>query len=268
MSGTEPVSRRRFLGATAGATGAAAAAAVAGCTSPPAHSGPSPRPTSRRPHAIKAENAKPGERHWWVEHTGAPGEVQGFTGRASVRPGEPVTLYVSTTAREFRVTALRMGWYDGLLARRVWHSGPVRGHVQRHFTVSAATRTVSCAWEPSLTIRTDDWPEGTYLLRLDASSGGQRYVPLTVRSVSTAGKVVMKNAVATWQAYNTWGGYDLYTGPRGYDDRSYAVSLDRPYDGKGADEFLVFERKLINLAEKLGLPLGYVTSMDLDREPH
>ena len=218
--------------------------------------------------ATKAENALPGERHWWIKHTGAPNEVQGFTGQASVRQGEPVTLYVSTTAREFRVTALRMGWYGGLLARRVWHSGWVRGHRQRRYTVSAATRTVSCPWEPSLTMRTDDWPPGSYLLRLDASSGGQRYVPLTVRSSSTAGLVVLKNAVTTWQAYNTWGGYDLYTGPQGYNDRSYAVSLDRPYNGKGADSFLTFERKLINLAEKLGLPLAYVTSMDLDSDPH
>ncbi|HEX9067001.1 MAG TPA: N,N-dimethylformamidase beta subunit family domain-containing protein [Streptosporangiaceae bacterium] len=267
MGETEKLTRRGFLGAA----GAATAGAVAGCTSSaPANSRPghpAPHASVARMTGIKAENARPGERHWWIRHTGAPGEVQGFTGQASARRGEPVTLYVSTTAREFRVTALRMGWYGGLLARRVWHSGWVRGHVQRHFTVSAATRTVSCAWEPSLTLRTDDWPEGTYLLRLDARSGAQRYVPLTIRSDSTAGKVVLKNAVATWQAYNTWGGYDLYTGPRGYNDRSFAVSLDRPYDGKGANEFLVFERKLINLAEKLGLPLGYVTSTDLDREP-
>ena len=117
-------------------------------------------------------------------------------------------------------------------------------------------------------MQTADWPAGTYLLRLDASSGAQRYVPMTVRSFSTAGKLVIKNAVATWQAYNTWGGYDLYTGPGGYNDRSLAVSLDRPYDGKGADEFLVFERKLINLAERLGLPLACRTSMDLDRDPN
>ena len=44
--------------------------------------------------------------------------------------------------------------------------------------------------------------------------------------------------------------------------------MDRPYDGKGADLFLAFERKLINVAERLGLPLAYTTSMDLDRDPH
>ena len=56
-------------------------------------------------------------------------------------------------------------------------------------------------------------------------------MPVTVRSPRTAGQVVIKNCVATWQAYNTWGGYDLYAGPgSNYGTRSLAVSLDRPYD--------------------------------------
>ncbi len=164
---------------------------------------------------MKAENALPGEPHWWIKHIGAPAEIQGFIGQASVLQGEPVTLYASTSAREFRVTALRMGWYGGYLARQVWRSGWLRGHVQRRQSVSHPTRTVSCDWEPSVTMQTADWTEGSYLLRLDASSGAQRYVPLTVRSSSFAGKIVIKNSVATWQAYNTWGGYDLYTGPHG-----------------------------------------------------
>ena len=50
----------------------------------------------------------------------------GYTGEASVLPGEYVHLYVSTTSREFTVKAFRMGWYGGDLARRVWESGPVK----------------------------------------------------------------------------------------------------------------------------------------------
>ncbi len=178
-------------------------------------------------------------------------------------PGEPVDLYVSTTSREFSVKAFRMGWYRGDLARKVWESGPVRGHRQRAASMSEATKTVHTNWGRSVTVPTDGWPAGAYLLRLDAQSG-QRYVPLTIRSASTVGRVVLKSAVSTWQAYNTWGGYDLYTGKDGsYDDRSYAVSLDRPYDRSGAYLFMVYERKLINLAERLGLPLAYLTSIDI-----
>ena len=207
-----------------------------------------------------------GDPHWQLRRHRGPDAITGYAGQASVLPGQPVTLYVSTSAREFQVTAFRVGWYRGDLARQVWQSGQLRGGRQRRHTLRQPTRTISCDWGPSATVPTDGWPEGAYLLRLDASSGAQRFIPLTIRSAKTAGQVVIKNAVATWQAYNLWGGYDLYDGPAGYDDRSLAVSLDRPYDRDGAYLFGVYERKLISLAERLGLPLGYVCSLDIARD--
>jgi hypothetical protein len=147
----------------------------------------------------------------------------------------------------------------------------VRGHRQRKPVLISPTNTVEARWGPSLTIPTHDWPEGSYLLRMDSEAGPQRFAPAMVRSARTAGKTVIKNAVETWQAYNTWGGYDLYNGPGGitdYNNRSLAVSLDRPYDRQGAYMFLYHERKLVELAERLGLPLAYVTGMDIEADPH
>ncbi len=272
--------RRAFLGRAA-AVAAVPAAVVAGIEisnaagSQQAHSAAAKAAATtgpRKPAApltTAAENNLPGDRHWWISNLGAPDEIGGYAGQASVLPGEPIDLYVSTTSREFEVKAFRMGWYGGDLARKVWQSGTVRGHRQRPPGFDDSTRTVHTSWGVSLTVPTDDWPAGAYLFRLDAHSGAQRYVPVTVRSASTAGKVVLKNAVPTWQAYNTWGEYDLYLGPgSGYDNRSYAVSLDRPIDMDGAYLFMVYERKLINLAERLGLPLAYLTSMDIASDPH
>jgi hypothetical protein len=274
-----PCTRRAFLG---GAAAVAAAAGTAAAVTRLAGDAPGPAATLRRtpvpglrPAAI-AENRRPGDGDWWIRDQGAPDEIAGFAGQSSVLPGQAVDLYVSTTARELTVRAFRIGWYGGDLARLVWSSGPVRGHRQRAAAflpparaAAAPTNTMHADWGPSLTVPTDGWPAGAYLLRLDAASGAQRYVPLTVRSARTAGCVVVKNAVATWQAYNTWGGYDLYLGPGGsYADRALAVSLDRPYDQQGAFLFLVYERKLINLAERLGLPLAYLTSMDIATDPH
>jgi hypothetical protein len=216
------------------------------------------------------ENSLPGDPGWDIRHLGAADAIVGYAGRASVLAGEPVPLFVSTTSRSFRVLAFRMGWYRGDLARLVWQSGSVRGHRQRRASLEHPTNTVATDWGHSVTVPTDDWPDGSYLLRLDADSGAQRFVPLTVRSASTAGKVVIKNCVATWQAYNMWGGYDLYNGPAGiadYDNRSLAVSLDRPFDLNGAFMFLAHERKLIQLAERLGLPLAYETNLDLAEQP-
>jgi hypothetical protein len=263
-------SRRIFLGAAVAIPGAAAVAGLAGCSASPVTSGAPGQTSPARPLRKVAENDLPGDPSWEIRHVGPADAIMGYAGQASVLPGEAVTLFVSTTSRSFRVLAFRMGWYAGDLARLVWQSGSVPGRRQRAASVEPGTRTVTTDWGPSLTVPTHDWPEGSYLLRLDADSGAQRYVPLTVRSASNAGRVVIKNAVATWQAYNMWGGHDLYNGPAGvadYGNRSLAVSLDRPYDLNGAFMFLTHERKLIQLAERLGIPLGYATSMDIGGYP-
>ncbi|KNB54275.1 hypothetical protein AC230_05350 [Streptomyces caatingaensis] len=163
-----------------------------------------------------------------------------------------------------------MGWYGGAQARLVWASGRIPGGPRPVAPATGPTRTVAAGWPPSLEVSTLGWPEGAYLIRLTADSGAQRYVPLTVRSRTTAGRLVLVNAVATWQAYNTWGGHSLYHGPGGkgdYTARSLAVSCDRPYDGDGAPLFTTYEQPAVALAERLGLPLAYLTTMDIDREP-
>ncbi|HEV2375961.1 MAG TPA: N,N-dimethylformamidase beta subunit family domain-containing protein [Streptosporangiaceae bacterium] len=268
MSPLPHPSRRTFIGLAA----ATAAAPVAGC----ALGGSSGQPPSKGGHSAAprgpvSENSLPGYKDWDIRHLGGPDAIVGYAGQASVLPGEPVTLYVSTTARSFTVKAFRMGWYGGDEARLVWQSATVGGHRQAKPSLVAPTNTIETHWGPSLTVQTHDWPEGSYLLRLDSEAGPQRFVPVTVRSASTASKVVMKNAVQTWQAYNAWGGYDLYNGPGGitdYNNRSLAVSLDRPYDANGAYMFLFHERRVIELAEQMGLPMAYVTSMDIDADPH
>ena len=262
-------SRRAFFGIAAAATavGAAACSAAARSVSRSGSTSQPGKQAARAKQGPVSENDLPGDPHWNIRHLGAPDAIVGYAGQASVLPGEPVTLYVSTTARSFRVSAFRMGWYHGDEARRLWKSATVPGRRQRPPDLIRPTNTVETRWEPSLTVPTHDWPEGSYLLRLDAENGAQRFVPVTVRSASTAGKIVIKNGVETWQAYNTWGGYDLYNGPNGvgdYANRSLAVSLDRPYDANGAYMFLYHERKTIELAERTGLPLAYVTSMDID----
>jgi hypothetical protein len=265
----ESHTRRTFLGlSAAAATGAAAA--VAGCSASASSSGKVPATHQATPRRVVSENSLPGDPHWNIRHLGGPDAMIGYAVPASVRPGEPVTLYASTTARSFTVSAFRFGWYGGDQARLVWKSGTVPGSRQQKPALIQPTNTIEADWGPCLTVPTDGWPEGSYLLRMDAESGAQRFAPVTVRSAATAGKVVIKNSVETWAAYNTWGGYSLYHGPGGAADvnnRSLAVSLDRPFDMDGAYYFLFHERKLIQLAEQMGLPLAYVTSMDIAADP-
>ena len=136
-------SRRAFLGLVAAAVSAAAAACTRAASASGTAPARSPRPvTVRRP---VSENALPGDPHWDIRHLGPPDAMLGYAGQASVLPGEPVTIYASTTARSFTVSAFRMGWYRGDLARLVWRSAAVPGHRQRKPVLISPTNTVEAA---------------------------------------------------------------------------------------------------------------------------
>ncbi|MFJ9695954.1 N,N-dimethylformamidase beta subunit family domain-containing protein [Kitasatospora sp. NPDC101183] len=246
------------------------AAAAAHLAATPAPAGTPGGPAAPAHLGAPQENALPGSPDWEITDPGRAGAVEGFADRVSVLPGEEFGLHVSTTAAAFTVSAYRTGWYGGARARLVWRREHVPGTRQEAPQVDRATRTVLTGWQRTLAVGTTGWPEGAYLLRLDAEDGsGRSYVPLTVRSASTAGRTVVMSAPATWQAYNEWGGYSLYNGPTGtLATRSLQVVFDRPYDyDHGAGLFLVYEAPLIALAERLGLPLAYTTGIDVAREP-
>jgi hypothetical protein len=218
---------------------------------------------------IQAENQKPGTINWRVGKTGPQGALQGYASAPSVQRGEHVTLYVSTTTPGFQVEAYRMGWYQGLGARLVWTSPPVVGQEQSAPTVIAATNTAEARWQPTLDVAIDDqWVPGDYLLKLVATTGEQRWIPLTVRDDSSKAPYVIMNAVTTWQAYNRWGGCSLYD-CGGAGGRAKVVSFDRPYDmqAQGSGDFVGNELPLVMRAEQLGLDVTYITSVDLQARP-
>ncbi|MFF7969866.1 N,N-dimethylformamidase beta subunit family domain-containing protein [Streptomyces sp. NPDC007905] len=259
LDGHDPA-RRRFLAlcASAGLGTAAACTPVA------------PRADRRRDRPLlpETEQDAPGTADWRIRSAGPPDAVTGYTDQVSVVPGQECGLHVSTTAASFRVSAFRVGWYGGKQARLVWASPRIPGRAQPAPHLLSATRTVRADWPVTLSLDTTGWPEGAYLLRLESDTGHQRHVPLIVRSTEGAGRTVLLHAPATWQAYNRWGGYSLYAGSSGaYATRSLAVGFDRPYDGNGAEKFLVYEWALVVLAERLRIPLAYTTGVDVHRDP-
>ncbi|MFI6388108.1 N,N-dimethylformamidase beta subunit family domain-containing protein [Nonomuraea sp. NPDC050540] len=244
--------RTLFPPAAPAAALALALTLAAGCTAvTPAAVAPPAAP----PDAAAPSRAVP----WRITEQGAEHEIEGYADRVSVLPGERFGLRVSTTAPRFTVRAFRMG----APVTQVWASGQVSGVRQAAPRTGARGMVTAAHWKPSLRVHTGGWPEGAYLLRLDASTGGQRYVPITVRSAATSGRVVIVNAVTTWQAYNRWGGRNLYEGPGGFAARSRAVTFDRPYDTNGARLFLDLEKDAIEVAERSGVRLAYLTSPDL-----
>jgi hypothetical protein len=227
---------------------------------------------------VKAENAKPGDTGWNLSNTShqAPGAIEGYADQVSVVSGQSVTLFVSTVAPTFHIEAYRMGWYGGDGGRLVWRSDEMPGTKQAAPTLTPGTNMIEAHWTPSLTVPvTVAWPPGDYIFKLVGSGSQQSRVPLTVRDDSSTAAYVINNSVTTWQAYNLWGGYDLYQGrsPQGaeaFADRSRVVSFDRPYEfgfGGGAADFIGNELPLVSMAERLGLDVTYSTDIDLHQAP-
>ncbi len=228
---------------------------------------------------VRQENARPGAVGVRIQSPRgeAPG-LEAFADRVSVLPGETVGLYVSTAHRaRVKVAAYREGYYGGTGFRRVWSGSfvatPQRGPATLVEPLSDAdgarrTRAVYAPWRVTYEVTTAGWPEGEYLFRLD-SGEVSRYVLLTVRSAVLAGRVVIVNSPMTWQAYNTWGGRGLYGDVgKNFAARSLAVSFDRPYaDGYGSGRTLTYDVPIVREAEKLGLPLAWVTDYDLAVNP-
>jgi hypothetical protein len=229
-----------------------------------------PRPDAgrREPAPQPSETPEPRGSEDWRQRTPADGRIAAYTTRISAPAGARIGLKVSTDAPGYRVWAFRIGWYRGGTGTLVWSSGPMPGHRQDAPVLRPAeTRTVVAPWRRNLTLDTSGWEPGFYVLKLRASTGVETLVPYVVSSPSAAGTVALVAPVTTWQAYNAWGGYSLYTGPAG-DRRSWAVSFDRPFNGAtGANDYRTAAIPVVVRAERMGIPLSYFTNVDLDQDP-
>jgi hypothetical protein len=227
--------------------------------------------------AIIAENRKPGTSSWRITSEG-PGFVEGFADHNYAKQGDLVGLYVSTDHPSFRVVAYRMGWYQGLGARKVWSSALVPGVDQPPCPVQPNTNMVSCDnWSKSLTMRiTAGFFPGDYLLKLVAGDNFA-YIPLTIWQPTSRATYLVMNRSLVEQGWNDFGGYDFYQGmgPCILDSNTYppcnrarVVSFDRPYSGDGSSDFLTNEYPMVAFMEEHGLDVTYCTDICISEHPN
>jgi hypothetical protein len=263
------MSRRRFV------QGLAAVAAILS----------SPRGWGRPRHATAAsnptqvENSKPGSSDWEVTQVGLNHEIEGYASRTSVNRGEQVELFVNTTDPTYTIDVFRMGWYNGLGARRILPTIHRTGTVQAAPVVDPVTGMVECNWvDPCVLVTvsatdSSEWPSGVYLAKLTGVSGNQSYIVFAIRDDARASDLLFLCATNTYQAYNNWGGRSLYdfnsTG-----GRATKVSYNRPYavapyntQTDGAGDFLRrWEYNMTRFLEREGYDVTYMTDVDLDAD--
>ena len=271
-------SRRHLLMGAATLSSALMASGGAGATTRTTDRDAFALPANAMASWIRRENMRQGDGAWLHGHTAGAGELEAYASTTSATLGDHVSFFVSTTSPTLTAKVYRMGYYQGLGARRVATRSNILGHVQP-VPVADEYGTIDCQWAPTFSLTIDRrYPPGQYLIRLENTRGQYRFVPLLVRDDTSKAMYLYLSAVTTWQAYNSWGGFSLYRETNSFGtsvtsnaNRAVRVSFNRPYNVKfanGAADFIGNEFPLLFLVERMGLDLAYWTDIDLDERGH
>jgi N,N-dimethylformamidase beta subunit-like, C-terminal len=218
--------------------------------------------------------------------------IQGYPRQPSVRPGDTLTLHVSTDQPHFRVEVYRQGAQLLPMGRL----GPERlpGHL-----VPAGPPDRDWGWPAYAFPVPSSWPSGVYiamLVEIDVA-GGARAPDVTtadgteakalfiVRSPApgVATSILFKLAWATYHAYNGTGYGSLYTEAvwtGGESKPGFTVTTRRPGGGTGGvvmygdspdyydqtsrrQTFSHWEAPFVRWLEANGYPVDYATDWDL-----
>lgn len=183
----------------------------------------------------------------------------------SVKPGESISLHLSSSESTSKIAIHRLGATDELV------------HVveevamQRHAIPDRAS-SHGCGWPASHTITIpNEWRSGYYRVTLTAPNLQTPEKPIqtscffVVRAAQpgATSKILMQFATNTYNAYTNWGGHSLYA----YHDRDglqgHRVSFARPIQS----QFENWEGPFVRWAETNGYTLEFATNADLESHP-
>ena len=221
-----------------------------------------------RPSPIAAENQRAGGSGW---HLDAPTDrIAAYADRTSALPGESVAIHAGAAVATTATWQLwRLGYYGGMLGRKVAEGGPAQVPVWTAAVLDPATGAVSAKWPAVFSVRVPEQAvTGAYLVKI-SSPLGDTWATFVVREPARAGVILYAMSTNTYQAYNGWGGTSLYENQRADWPKwhAFAVSFDRPYQNRGSGELLSIDRDFITFAEAQGYDIAYVSDADLDADP-
>ncbi|MCX5329672.1 MULTISPECIES: DUF4082 domain-containing protein [unclassified Streptomyces] len=224
-------------------------------------------------NAVVCENSKAGSpmSDWYSPNS--YGDIKGFTTKESVQAGDTVQFKIQSPVT-YRVEIYRLGWYGGDGARLMSTTAQAAVTYPANYTNKAASCTtkastglVDCGNWPVTVNWTvpSDAVSGLYIANLTQTDGdGLMPYPFVVRKDSSTSDIVVQTSDQTWQAYNDYGGQDLYggTGPAP-DGRAYEVSYNRPLDIGGDNGIYGSEFMMLSWLERNGYDVSYLSGVDV-----
>ncbi|MFF9197548.1 DUF4082 domain-containing protein [Streptomyces sp. NPDC014779] len=221
---------------------------------------------------IVCENSKPGTpmSDWFAGSSW--GDIAGFPTKMSLQAGETLQFKVQSPS-PFHVKIYRLGWYGGDGARLMSTPAQAAQTYPATYTNTrpgcakdAATGLMDCGnWtaNASWTVPADA-VSGLYVANFDQADGnGLMPYPFVVRNDASRSEILVQTSDQTWQAYNDWGGTNLYDGQGpAPDGRAYKVSYNRPMDIGGENGIYGSEYEMVAWLERNGYDLSYVSGLD------
>jgi hypothetical protein len=221
---------------------------------------------------IVCENSKPGtpKTDWFSPN--AYGDIKGFTTKESVQAGDTVQFKIQSKTA-YNVQIYRLGWYGGDGARQMSTAAQAAVTYPANYT----TKPASCTTKNTGLVDCGNWPvtaswtvpgdavSGLYIANLTQTDGdGLMPYPFVVRNDASTSDVVVQTSDETWQAYNDYGGQDLYGGlGPAPDGRAYEVSYNRPLDIGGDNGIYGSEYMMLAWLERNGYDVSYTSGVDV-----
>ncbi|MCJ0874387.1 DUF4082 domain-containing protein [Streptomyces sp. AP-93] len=226
-------------------------------------------------NSIVCENSKAGTpmSDWFAPS--AYGDIKGFPARESVQAGETLQFKIQSPTA-YKVSVYRLGHYGGDGARLM--STPAQAAQTHPANFPQGGNPQSCTTKPSTgLVDCGNWPvtsswtvpsdavSGLYIVNFDQADGnGVMPYPFVVRNDSSHSDIVVQTSDQTWQAYNNYGGQDLYDGAGpAPDGRAYEVSYNRPMDIGGENGIYGSEYQMVAWLERNGYDVSYMSGIDM-----
>ncbi|MEU8540464.1 DUF4082 domain-containing protein [Streptomyces sp. NPDC048717] len=222
---------------------------------------------------VVCENSKPGTpmSDWFSGNS--YGDIAGFATKVSAQPGETVQFKIQSPVA-YHVAVFRLGWYGGDGARQISTAAQAAQTYPANYTTKRAdclsdktTGLLDCGNWPvtaSWTVPADA-VSGLYIVNFDQADGnGLMPYPVIVRDDASTSDILVQTADQSWQAYNKWGGANLYDGNGpAPDGRAYKVSYNRPMDIGGDNGVYGSEFEMIAWLERNGYDVSYTSGVDV-----
>jgi len=201
-------------------------------------------------------------------------QVAGYASASSVRQGESINFHTSTLASEYDIQIFREGATGRELMQTITNLPGNFYNCQEAVGVPVEQdeESLGCNWPVAYTLNVpQSWASGMYVADLldpddqPGNWGSYIFFIVSENQPGSTSNILFHMPTNTWQAYNYYGGWSLYSDPA-----AVKISFDRPYSACLMNIYnciFHFELPLLRWLESEGYVVEYVASEDIHNDP-